>query len=163
MTPKAESRPSSAPDRMLARMRELALDLAHEIGAVLGVADRRRRQHMEARHRNGARQRDEAAQILGREPDAVGMQPAGLVDVAAEAAQHLFVEQHARRAVEPVIDDETQRVGADIDDGDRAAAAAVRLTPRRRCHDLAGTSRGVWRGRGVKALPRPESEGLVMK
>ena len=74
-----------------------ALDLGDELGAVLGVAHRRGRQQVEALHRHRARQPHEAGEIVERQLDAGLVQPARRIEAAAEAAQHLLVEQRDRR------------------------------------------------------------------
>jgi len=42
--------------------------------------------------------------------------------VPAQAAQHLLVEHRQRRAARPLVDDEPDRVGADVDDADAPLA-----------------------------------------
>ena len=58
---------------------------------------------------------------------------------AAEAAQHLLVEERRRAAHRALVDDEAHRVGPDIDDADRlelaaAASSSVVLCASRRLH-----------------------------
>ncbi len=110
------------------------LDLGDEGAPVAGIAHRRRGEDVEPPHRDVARQGDEALQIGARQRHAVGIEPPGGLEVAAEAAHDLLVEQRARRAPHAVIDDEAQRVRADVDHRDGAAprrsVAAPRPTPR---------------------------------
>ena len=87
-------------------------------------------------------QRDEAADGGQRRGDRLGVEPAARGDAAAEAAQLLLVEERRRRAAEPLVDDEADRVRADVDDGDRPAAVgepAGRLVARARGSDASGT------------------------
>ena len=51
--------------------------------------------------------------------DGVLGQQAGGLHLAAEAAELFLVEDRRRRARQPLIDDEADRVGADVDDRDR--------------------------------------------
>ena len=51
--------------------------------------------------------------------DRVGGEQPGRLHLAAEAGQHLFVEDRRRAAGQPLVDDEAHRVRADIDDRDR--------------------------------------------
>ena len=51
--------------------------------------------------------------------DGLLAQSAGRGDRAAEPAQHFLVEQRRGRADRPLVDDEADRVGADIDHADR--------------------------------------------
>ena len=51
--------------------------------------------------------------------DRVRRQQAGRLHLAAEAGQHLFVEDRRRAARQPFVGDEPHRVRPDIDDGDR--------------------------------------------
>src|SRR5690606_29109598 len=61
--------------------------------------------------------RAEAAEFLKGTARALRVEFARRDDAAAEACEHLLVEQHRRRPCDPLIDHETDRVGADIDDG----------------------------------------------
>ena len=51
----------------------------------------------------------------------------GLGHAGAEARQDFLVEERRRRAGEPLVDDETDRVRPDVDDADRAAAGDAAL------------------------------------
>ncbi len=95
------------------------LHLAHEVGAVFRLAHRRRRQQIEARGAHHLGEPGKARDARQRHLHAVGVQSSGLIEIAAQAAEHFFVEYgggHAPRAVE---DDEAHGVGADIDDRHR--------------------------------------------
>ncbi len=61
----------------------------------------------------------EAGQRRQRALHAVAAELAGAGDGAAEAAQHLLVEQRRRAAHRALVDDEAHRVRADVDDADR--------------------------------------------
>ena len=54
--------------------------------------------------------------------------PVGL-HLAAEAGQHLLVEDRRRRARQPLVDDEAHRVRADVDDRDRRPVVEPALAP----------------------------------
>ena len=47
--------------------------------------------------------------------------------LAAEPAQDLFVEERREAARQRLVDDETDRVRADVDDGDRRSGFARRM------------------------------------
>ena len=96
--------------------------LAHEFLAVGGVAHRRRRQQVERRHLHVVGERDEAVDVGERHLDALRVEPAGCVQAAGQAAQHLLVEYRQRRAAGAFVDDEADRVRADVDDADAARA-----------------------------------------
>ena len=131
-TPSADSRASSSPASTRTRTAAAALDLGDEVGAVARRrAPPRSRAGRAASTAIASASRDEARRdCRSASVDAVLVQPAGRVDAAAEAAQHLLVEQRQRRARRPLEDDEAHRVGADIDDarrGRRRVAGAVAL------------------------------------
>ena len=99
-----------------------ARQLAHEIGAVGGVAHRRGGQQVERRHLHVVGKRGEAVDVGQRHLDAFGIEPAGGVQAARQAAQHLLVEHRQRCAARALVDDEADRVRADVDDADAALA-----------------------------------------
>ena len=101
------------------------LELAHEVGTVGGVADGGRRQQVERRHLHVVGERGEAVDVGQRHLDAFRVQPAGGVQPAGEAAQHLFVEHRQRRAACPLVDDEADRIRAHVDDSDTALFESV--------------------------------------
>src|SRR5260221_486752 len=76
---------------------------------------------VEPRHPDGARERDEALQILQRRRDGVGIEAARPFEAAAETAQYFLVEQSERRAADAIVDDEPKRIRPDVDDGDATA------------------------------------------
>src|SRR5262249_27237511 len=83
--------------------------------------------------------------------------PPGALEVAAEAAQHLLVEDRHGGARRRVEHDQADRVRADVDD-----AVPVVLEARPRRHDV-GSARNAETPALRSALPRPERLGLVMK
>ncbi len=90
--------------------------LVDEFLAVGGVAHGGRRQQIERRHSHVLCQGDEAIDIGERQFDASRIEPSGCVQAAGKAAQHFFVEQRQRRATRPFVDDESNRIRADVDD-----------------------------------------------
>ena len=128
---------------------------------------RRRGQHMQLPHSHRVAQRAKAAQRRQRLCDAAGIEVAGRLHRAAEAAHRLLVEDRRRAAGQPLIDDEADRVRPDIDGRDRRALA-----------DPALREVGIGRGSRAQAplrvrrlfgdeclrdFPRPDRLGLVMK
>ena len=107
-------------------------EMAGEFGAVAGVPDRRRRIGLEPVHLKQGRDVDEPLERLLREPASLRVQLAGPVEVGAELAGGLVVEERTE-AVRPVaIDHQPHRIGADIDNADpsggpRLLQHAVRL------------------------------------
>ena len=161
-----------------------AADGIDEGGAVAGVAHGGGGDHVEPADTHALGQRGEAFQRGKPLDDAVGVQQARLLHAAAEAAQHLLVEQGERRTGQPVMDDETDRVGADVDHADTLRRTAGRPIPvggnvawnGGRANVLAHTQTPVTRpqvtacsmSRGgvrllLSALPRPDRLGLVIK
>ena len=68
----------------------------------------------------------EPAHRLDRAPEALGGELARLIEPGAQPAQRLLVEPRERRAAEPVVDDEPDRVGADVHDSEVRAPIAPR-------------------------------------
>ena len=134
----------------------------------LGVAHRRGRQHVEAATPSGARQ----ARRSAADCRCASSTPSGLsrpVSSRPRPRPHSTFSLSSMRGARPSrsIDDEAQRIRADIDDGDASRPPlAMRAVRRRRirAHPLAqrATRRGGGRARW-RALPRPERLGLVMK
>ena len=182
-------------------------ELAHEVLAVGGVAHGGGRQQVERRHLHVVGERGEAVDVGQRHLDAFRIEAAGGVEAAGQAAQHLFVEHRQRRPACPLVDDETDRVRADVDDADAAladgsartgrseAGASAVVSPSMRApssRNRAGLHRRFQRDQAPRttpgrplpapgdqrqerstsrgtaplsfsALPRPDSDGLVMK
>ena len=129
MTPSAVRRASSAPDRTATWTPVIASTAAmnsRPFEASRGAAVASTCSDGDVHLR---RQRAEAADRRQRRGDRLGLEPAARRQAAGEAAELLLVEQRRRRARQPLVDDETDRVRADVDDGDRAAA--VRAGPAR--------------------------------
>ena len=57
-------------------------------------------------------------------PDGIGREQARALHLAAEAAQRLLVEDRNETSRQRLVDDETDRVGADVDDSDAGATLA---------------------------------------
>jgi hypothetical protein len=104
-----------------------ALRLGDELLAVRGIAARGGGDRPHALDAHRVAQRAEPGERRQRLIDRVLGQKAGRMHLATEAAQGLLVEQRGRAAGEPLVDDETDRVGADIDDGDRRAGVEAAL------------------------------------
>ena len=119
MTPSAVSRASSAPRQHVDRNAGDRLDRRDEFRAVRRLARRRRREHMQFLDSDLVGERLEAADRGQRRGDRLRVEPAARRDAAREAAELLLVEERRRRARQPLIDDEPDRVRADVDDGDR--------------------------------------------
>ena len=81
---------------------------------------------------HGLGQAHEAAEVDHGRFDALLVQPAVAAEPAAEAAEHLLVEQQQRGARQAVEDDETDRIRSDIDDADAPFPRASWPRARRR-------------------------------
>ena len=138
----------------------LAAGLAHPVGEVAPVG--------RLAHRRGGDQRQPADLHPAGEPaeprdgidrrfDGRVAQPVGMGEVAAEGADRALVEHRLRRPRPAVIDDEPDRIGADVDDPDRLAGL------RRRASAGPGDQPGSRAPPLRSALPRPDRLGLVMK
>jgi hypothetical protein len=90
-----------------------------EFRTVLGVAAGRGRDAPQSLHAGAIAQRTETPQRLERLLDRVAREQAGRLHLAAEPGEDLLVEDRSRRARQAFIDDEADRVGTDVDDGDR--------------------------------------------
>ena len=122
-TPSAVSRASSAPERSVTWTPVIGLDRGDEFACrSTPRAAPRSRARAATRRCICVGQRAEAADRGQRRGDRLGLEPAARREAAGEPAQLLLVEERRRRAAEPLVDDETDRVRADVDDGDRAAA-----------------------------------------
>jgi hypothetical protein len=111
------------------------LDRGDELAAVRGLARRRCRQHVERLDVHLRRQCAEATDRGQSGGDGFGLEPAARLEAARKPAQLLLVEERRRRARQPLVDDETDGIGADVDDGDRPAAIGE---PARRLVERAG-------------------------
>ena len=95
---------------------EDAFGLGDEFGAIVRLARRRRGDHLDMRDAELIDQRAKPPERAQRPLDRVGRELAGGGDRAAEPAQHLLVEQRRRRPAGILVDDQPDRVRADIDD-----------------------------------------------
>lgn len=101
-----------------------ALGLRDEIGAVGGVAAGRGRDREHASDLHHTAQGAKALERGQRLVDGVRGEQAGALHLAPEAAQRLLVEDRNEAPRQSLIDDETDRVGTDVDDRDARAALA---------------------------------------
>jgi hypothetical protein len=131
--PRAARRASSGPERSFTGT-PIRLDGGDELARVLGVANRRGGQNVDAADAQLVDEGAETADRRQRRRHRVVMHAAVDRYAAAKAAQGLLVEKLSRRAAQPFIDDEPNRVGSDVDDGDRRAVIkpAGRIRPLRR-------------------------------
>ena len=104
-----------------------AFGLGDEVGTVGGVAAGGGGDRIDAADLLNPAQRAKAPQRRQRLGDGIGRQQAGALNLAAEPAQRLFVEDGDEAARHRLIDDETNRVRADVDDGDAGSALARSL------------------------------------
>ena len=104
-----------------------ALGLRDEGAAVLGVAAGGGGDRPHPAHVQHVAERAEALERGERDLDRLRRQQPGGLHLAAEAGQHLFVEDRRRRARQPLVDDEPHRVGADVDDRDRRSVVEPAL------------------------------------
>ncbi len=158
--------------------RHARADAGDELRAVGRVAHGGRRQHLERRglHPLGE---DLVARGDGqRLRRGLVVQPAGLVQAAAEAEHGLLVEDGVRVAPRALEDDEPHRVGAEVHHAEaglaRRGGRRLARQHRREVHG-GGQSCSTRLARGLRgaraggapgafpALPRPDSEGFVMK
>ena len=132
------------------------LDLAHEFGAVGGVAHGGGRDDLRLLDLHVVEQQPEALSAASALSRASFGKAAGPLEPGAEAGQHLFVEDRRRDPRRPGIDDEPDRVRPDVDDRRRARPVASAHRPRWK--RSLGTLRPFF-----SAWPRPDSAGLDMK
>ena len=90
-------------------------DGGHEPLAVAGAADRLGRDGVDPAHAHGVRDGAEAAGGLDRAAEPFRRELARAVEALAEAAERLLVEARERGPAQLVVDDEPDRVGADVD------------------------------------------------
>ena len=169
MTPSAVRWASRLPERIVIGVRQMrsasamkARPLRASRQAAVAIAQIRRTCRV-------SHKRAEALERGERGVDGVRRQQAGRLHLAAEAGQHLFVEDRRRRARQPLVDDEADRVRADIDDGDRRPVvepALGRIGRSIASSAYAPSTRRRIRLRGddsLSDLPRPDRLGFVMK
>ena len=96
-----------------------------ELGAVGGVAAGGGGDRPDVLDAEDAGDGLEAAERLERGSDALLAEPAGRADLAAQAAQHLLVEDRRGASDRALVDDEPHRVRADVDDAHRLEVAVA--------------------------------------
>ena len=104
-----------------------ALGFGDEGLAVLGVAAGGGRHHPQRADLHAVAQHAEALERAERLFHSVGGEQPGRLHLAAEAGQHLLVEDRRRAARQPLIGDEPHRVRADVDHRDRLAVVETSL------------------------------------
>ena len=115
ITPWAAKWASSAPLSTRSCDAGLRRDRGHQVRPIGRPPDRLGRGGVEARHAHGVGDGAKPAHRLDRAPEALGGDRAGLRQSLAETAQGLLVEARQGCAAELVVDDEADRVRADVD------------------------------------------------
>ena len=140
VTPSAESSASRLPDTMVIGTADDLLGAGDELAPVAGVAAGGGGDRELLADPHSLSQRAKAHQRRERLVDGVRGQQPGREHLAAEAGQHLFVEDRRQAAGEPLVDDEADRVRPDIDDRHRRAVvdAALRERPAAARHLIQG-------------------------
>ena len=100
---------------------------ADEFRAIAGIARRRRRHRVAHLHLQPVGDHAKARQRLQRRGAAFGMQPARADHVASDGADGFFILQGGGDPALGLVDHQAHRIGADVDDGDRAARTALDL------------------------------------
>ena len=126
ITPCAAKWASSAPLSTRSCTPDSRRDRGHQVRAVGGAPDRLGGGGVEAGHAHGVGDGAKPAHRLDRAPEALGGDLAGLRQPLAEPAQRLLVEARQGRAAELVVDDEADRVRADVDHAVGSAIGAGR-------------------------------------
>jgi hypothetical protein len=93
-----------------------------EFGAVFRFARRRGGEHVDVAHAHLPRQRGEAAERALGLVHRIGGEPARFGHPRPQPREHFFVEERRRRARQPLIDDQADGIGADVDHRHRTAA-----------------------------------------
>ena len=101
-----------------------AFGLGDEVRTVAGVAAGRGGDGVDAADLHHPAQRAKPPQRRQRLDDGIGRQQAGGLHLAAEPAQGFLVEDRYQAALHRFVDDETHRIGADVDDRDAGCAFA---------------------------------------
>ncbi len=94
-----------------------ALGFGDERAAVARIAAGRRRDRPDAAHMQDIAQGAKAPEGIECRIDRVSRQQPGRLHLPSQPGQHLFIEDRRRRARQPFVNDEANRVRADIDDG----------------------------------------------
>ena len=96
-----------------------AFRLSNECAPVACIPTRRCRDGPDAPHVQDVAQSAESSQCIERRLDGVGGQQPGRLNLSSEAREHLLIEDRRRRARQAFVDDEADRVRADVDNGNR--------------------------------------------
>src|SRR6266581_1366326 len=100
-------------------------DLLHQLLAVLGLPDRRRRHHQDLGRPGPLGDRPEVADGLRGAPHGLRAQAGVVLDVPAQAQRRTAVRQHLQVPPRPDPDDHHPAgVGSDVDDGERSLHAS---------------------------------------
>ncbi|MNL08919.1 hypothetical protein D3C87_1296590 [compost metagenome] len=135
----------------------------YELGAIGRVAHGRGRQDIDLAHAHHARHQCEALHRLDGLVHIGVRQPPALRDTPPERTGRFFVVERGQGARMALIDHQTNRVGADVENSDRPGALDAPLRGRigvdapELCQIQASSLST------MPALPRPDREGLVMK
>ncbi len=97
------------------------LSLGEELGAIFSVPCCGGRNHLEINRPGLLSQAAKTAQRPQRLGDRLISQPAGACEGFSQAAHRLFVEDRRQRPRQPLIDDKTDRIRADVDNRYRLA------------------------------------------
>lgn len=108
------------------------LDRGYEGGAVGGFANGRRGQDVHGLDLHGARQSNEAPDGRGRQDHPRLVQASAAFQALAKRAHSLLVEDRQRRSQQGVVDDQADRIGTDVDDGDQPTPLRPSLPVERR-------------------------------
>ena len=103
------------------------LSESEELGSILSPADGRRREGMQVALFDAADSGElrEPGERRKRKRNRLFVQAARGIEVAAEPAHRLFLEQWRRRARQALVNDEADGVRADVDDCDRLCGPAA--------------------------------------
>ena len=104
-----------------------AFGLGDEIGTVAGVAAGGGRDRIDAAYLLYPAERAKTPQRRERLCDGIGRQEAGALNLAAKPAQRFLVEDGDETSRHRLIDDETNRVRTDVDNGDAGSALSRTL------------------------------------
>jgi len=98
-----------------------AFRLGNECASVPRIPACGRRDSPDPPHLQDIAQRTKTSQRAERSLDGVCRQQTGRLDLSSQPRQDLLIEDRCRRARQAFVNDEADRVRADINDGDRWA------------------------------------------
>jgi|SRR5215467_1206236 len=113
-----------------------ALGLGDKSAAVACVPAGSRSDRPDTTHMQDIAQSAEPPERVESRLDGVSGQQTGRLHLPAEPGKHFFIKDRRRGAGQPLINDKTDRVRTDIDNGDRRTIIEPAL---RRCDDLGRT------------------------